>query len=53
MKRIQHIQDTYKTTLTSRKPLQHFPDDYNGSISLIGVVDEIKGRDSTMEYRIL
>jgi hypothetical protein len=25
--------DTYKTTLTSRKPLQYFPDEYNGSIS--------------------
>ena len=32
--------DTYKTTLTSRKPLQYFPDDYNGSISALGVVDE-------------
>ena len=27
--------DTYTTTLTSRKPLQYFPDDYNGSISVI------------------
>ena len=37
-----HTDDTYKTTLTSRKPLQYFPDDYNGSISLIGVVDKLK-----------
>ena len=37
MKRIQRIQITYKITLTSRKPLQYFPDDYNGSISTIGV----------------
>ena len=32
--------DTYKTTLTSRKPLQYFPDDYNGSISSLGIIDE-------------
>ena len=25
--------DNYRITLTSRKPLQYFPDDYNGSIS--------------------
>jgi hypothetical protein len=30
----------YATTLTSRKPLLYFPDDHNGSISVIGVVDE-------------
>ena len=43
MKRIQHIQSyTYTTTLTSRKPLQYFPDDYNCSISLIGVGDKLK-----------
>ena len=32
--------DTYTTILTSRKPLQYFPDDYNGSISVIGLKDE-------------
>ena len=32
--------NTYKTTLISRKPLQYFPDDYNGSISAQGIVDE-------------
>jgi tRNA(Leu) C34 or U34 (ribose-2'-O)-methylase TrmL len=32
--------DTYKITLTSRKPLQYFPDDYNGSIPASGIVDE-------------
>jgi hypothetical protein len=34
--------DSYKTTLTSRKPLQYFPDDYNGSISTLRVIDELK-----------
>ena len=32
--------DTYKSTLVSRKPLQYFPDDYNGSISVIEIKDE-------------
>ena len=32
--------NTYTTILTSRKPLQYFPDDYNGSISVQGIVDE-------------
>jgi hypothetical protein len=32
--------DTYTITLTSRKPLQYFPDDYNGSRSLLSVIDE-------------
>ena len=32
--------DNYKIILISRKPLQYFPDDYNGSISVLGVVDE-------------
>ena len=32
--------DTYQTILTSRKPVQYFPDDYNGSISASGIVDE-------------
>jgi hypothetical protein len=27
-------------TLVSRKPLQHFPDDYNSSISASGIIDE-------------
>ena len=34
MKRIQHIQIITQLYLTSRKPLQYFPDDYNGSISV-------------------
>jgi hypothetical protein len=35
--------DDYKITLTSKKPLQYFPDDYNGSISLSRVInDELK-----------
>jgi hypothetical protein len=33
--------DEYKITLTSRKPLQYFPDDYNGSITSLRVIDEI------------
>ena len=32
--------DSYKVILTSRKPLQYFPDDYNGSISSLRVADE-------------
>jgi hypothetical protein len=32
--------NAYTTTLKSRKPLQYFPDDYNGSISTAEVVDE-------------
>ncbi|HSF52046.1 MAG TPA: hypothetical protein VLA74_14910 [Nitrososphaeraceae archaeon] len=32
--------DNYKITLTSRIPLQYFPDDYNDSISASGIVDE-------------
>jgi len=32
--------DNYKITLTSRKPLLYFPDDYNGQITALGVVDE-------------
>jgi hypothetical protein len=34
--------DTYKTILTSRKPLQYFPDDYNSSISSFGTIEELK-----------
>ena len=32
--------NAYTTRLTSRKPLQYFPDDYNGSISASGIIDE-------------
>ena len=32
--------NSYKSILASRKPLQYFPDDYNGSISRAEVVDE-------------
>jgi hypothetical protein len=34
--------DNYKITLISRKPLLYFPDDYNGSISSLGVIEELK-----------
>ena len=40
MKRTQHIQILTKLLLTSRKPLQYFPDDYNGSISASEIIDE-------------
>jgi hypothetical protein len=32
--------NNYKTILTSRKPLLYFPNDYNGSISTSGIIDE-------------
>ena len=32
--------DNYKITLTSRKPLLYFPDDYNGSINAATIIDE-------------
>ncbi len=35
------ITDNYKMTLTSRQPLQYFPDDFNGPISSIGVGEEL------------
>jgi hypothetical protein len=34
--------NAYTTILTSRKPLQYFPDDYNGSIPSLEVIDELK-----------
>ena len=34
--------DTYTITLTSRKPLQYFPDDYNSSVFSSRVIDELK-----------
>jgi hypothetical protein len=34
--------DTYKNILTSRKPLQYFPDDYNSSIYSLKLIDELK-----------
>src|SRR5687768_14009059 len=39
--------DAYKNTLTSRKPLQYFPDDYNGSRSLLSVIDQLKEEAQT------
>jgi hypothetical protein len=32
--------NAYTTALTSRKPLQYFPDDYNGSISTTGIAED-------------
>ena len=34
--------DTYKIILRSRKPLQYFPDNFNGSIDSLRVKDELK-----------
>ncbi|HSF50577.1 MAG TPA: hypothetical protein VLA74_07445 [Nitrososphaeraceae archaeon] len=34
--------DNYRFTLISRKPLQYFPDDYNGAISPFGIIEELK-----------
>jgi hypothetical protein len=44
--------DIYKTTLTSGKPLQYFPNDYNGSISSLRVIDDLKevAEQWTKEY---
>lgn len=36
------VTNNYKLTLTSRTLLQYFPDDYNGSLSTIGVEGELK-----------
>ena len=52
MKKTQSIQIDYKIILISRKPLQYFPDDYNGSISSLDN-RRTKRRDSKMEYRLL
>ena len=32
--------NNYKTILTSRKPLQYFPDDYNSSISVSVIIED-------------
>ena len=32
--------DNYRITIISRKPLQYFPDDYNGAISLFEIIEE-------------
>ena len=34
--------DSYKIILISRKPLQYFPDDYNGSISSSNIDEKLK-----------
>ena len=41
--------DNYKITLISRKPLQYFPDEYNGSISSYEIIEELKEEISKME----
>ena len=42
--------NNYKTILTSRKPLQYFPDDYNNSIPIIGVVDDEKLKEEIQNW---
>ena len=49
MKRLRTYTDTSTIILTSRKPLQYFPNDYNGSITSLGVKDELKRRSSKLE----
>ena len=36
------VTNNYKLTLTSRTLLQYFPDNYNASLSTIGVEGELK-----------
>ena len=40
----------YTTTLMSRRPLQYFPDDYNGSISTAGVVKDEKLKEEIQNW---
>ena len=42
--------NNYKTILTSRKPLQYFPDDYNGSISASGTVEDEKLKEEIQKW---
>jgi hypothetical protein len=42
--------DTYKTLLTSRRLLQYFPDNYNGSISATGIVEDDKLKEDIQKW---
>jgi hypothetical protein len=42
--------NAYTTTLTSRKILQYFPDDYNGSISASGIVVDEKLKEEIKNW---
>jgi hypothetical protein len=42
--------NTYTTILISRKPLQYFPDDYNGSISASGTVEDEKLKEEIHKW---
>ena len=44
--------NNYKTILTSRKPLQYFPDGYNGSISASGTVEDEKLKEEIQKWNI-
>ena len=40
----------YTTTLISRRPLQYFPDDYNGSISISRIVKDEKLKEEIQKW---
>ncbi|HSF50451.1 MAG TPA: hypothetical protein VLA74_06800, partial [Nitrososphaeraceae archaeon] len=42
--------NNYKTILTSRKPLQYFPDDYNGPISISNIGEDEKLTDEIQNW---
>ena len=42
--------DNYRITLVSRKPLQYFPDDYNGSISVSEVREDEKLKEEIQNW---
>jgi hypothetical protein len=42
--------NNYKTILISRKPLLYFPDDYNGSISVSGIVKDEKLKEEIQNW---
>jgi hypothetical protein len=44
--------NTYKIILTSRRPLQYFPDDYNGSISVSGILEDEKLKEEIQNWNI-
>jgi hypothetical protein len=39
-----------KSILTSRKPLQYFPDNYNGSISVSGIIEDEKLKEEIQNW---
>ena len=45
--------NNHKITLTSRKPLLYFPDNYNGSISISAVVEEKLKEENTIQFFVI